>query len=51
MNELVNSLGPFDSEQLQDVRPYIDFGSIRIEPKADLQLSVKLKRERAALLR
>lgn len=43
MNELVNSLGPFDSEQLQDVRPYIDFGSIRIEPKADLQLSVEVE--------
>lgn len=43
MNESIGSLGPFDSEQLEDVRPYIDFGSIRIEPKPDLQLSVEVE--------
>lgn len=38
-----STLGPFDSEQLDDVRPYIDFGSIRVEPKTDLSISVDVE--------
>ena len=43
MNEPNSNLGPFDSEHLQDVRPYIDFGAIRVEPQADLQMSVEVE--------
>ncbi|MBP6043214.1 MAG: DUF3710 domain-containing protein [Rhodoluna sp.] len=43
MNDYSTSLGPFDSEQLEDVRPYIDFDSIRIEPKTDLSISVEVE--------
>lgn len=43
MNEFTSNLGPFDSEQQEDVRPYIDFGSIRIEPKSDLAISVEVE--------
>jgi hypothetical protein len=38
-----STLGPFDSEQLDDVRPYIDFGSIRVEPMSDLSISVDVE--------
>jgi hypothetical protein len=43
MTQPSSQLGPFDSEQRQDVRPYVDFGSIRIEPKPDLQISVEVE--------
>lgn len=43
MNEQASTLGPFDSEQLVDVRPYIDFGAIRVEPWPNLQLSVEVE--------
>lgn len=43
MSEQISNLGPFDSEQLIDVRPYIDFGSIRVEPMPNLQLSVEVE--------
>jgi hypothetical protein len=43
MTQPSSQLGPFDSEQQQDVRPYVDFGSIRIEPKPDLQISVEVE--------
>ncbi|MEN9749901.1 MAG: hypothetical protein RL149_979 [Actinomycetota bacterium] len=43
MNEQINNLGPFDSEQITDVRPYVDFGAIRIEPQPNLQLSVEVE--------
>ncbi len=43
MNDQNSQLGPFDSEQQQDVKPYVDFGSIRIEPKPELQISVEVE--------
>ena len=38
-----SSLGPFDSADLSDVRPYLDFGSIRIEPRSDVSISVEVE--------
>lgn len=43
MSDFSSEFGPFDSEQLKDVRPYVDFGSIRIEPKSDLAISVEVE--------
>lgn len=43
MNDLVSNFGPFDSEQLDEVRPYVDFGSLRIEPKPELAISVEVE--------
>jgi hypothetical protein len=43
VNDQNSQLGPFDSEQQQDVKPYVDFGSIRIEPKPELQISVEVE--------
>ena len=43
MNEFKSDFGPFDSEQLEDVRPYVDFGAIRIEPRSDLGISVEVE--------
>ena len=34
--------GPFDSGNIDQVRPYIDFGSLRIEPRADMSVSVEI---------
>jgi hypothetical protein len=36
-------LGPFDSEDISGVRPYLDFGSIRIEPRNDVSISVEVE--------
>lgn len=38
-----SSLGPFDSEDVIEVRPYLDFGSIRIEPRNDVAISVEVE--------
>lgn len=35
--------GPFDSAQIEEVRPYVDFGSLRIEPISDLSMSVEVE--------
>lgn len=43
MSELSSSFGPFDSEQLDEVRPYVDFGSLRIEPRPELAISVEVE--------
>ncbi len=43
MSELASSFGPFDSEQLDEVRPYVDFGSLRIEPRPELAISVEVE--------
>lgn len=44
MNEnSTNTLGPFDSNELESVRPYLDFGSIRIEPRNDVSISVEVE--------
>lgn len=43
MNEFSSNFGPFDSSQLDEVRPYVDFGSLRIEPKPDLAISVEVE--------
>lgn len=37
--------GPFDISEVQDVRPFIDFGSIRIAPREDLQLRLEVDEE------
>ena len=37
------SLGPFDSTEIESVRPYLDFGSIRIEPRPDVAISVEVE--------
>ena len=38
-----SALGPFDSEDVSGVRPYLDFGSIRIEPRNDVSISVEVE--------
>lgn len=38
-----SSLGPFDSEDVVGVRPYLDFGSLRIEPRSDVSISVEVE--------
>jgi len=38
-----SSLGPFDSEDITGVRPYLDFGSLRIEPRNDVSISVEVE--------
>ncbi|MFM6977469.1 MAG: DUF3710 domain-containing protein [Micrococcales bacterium] len=38
-----SSLGPFDSEDASAVRPYLDFGSLRIEPRNDVSISVEVE--------
>lgn len=38
-----SSLGPFDSEDGLGVRPYLDFGSLRIEPRSDVAISVEVE--------
>lgn len=40
---ILNSTGPFDSELVDQVRPYVDFGSLRIEPVSDLGMSVEVE--------
>ncbi|MEY4320092.1 MAG: hypothetical protein RLZZ471_33 [Actinomycetota bacterium] len=38
-----SSLGPFDSNDVIGVRPYLDFGSIRVEPRNDVSISVEVE--------
>jgi hypothetical protein len=38
-----SSLGPFDSEDVVGVRPYLDFGSLRVEPRSDVTISVEVE--------
>lgn len=38
-----SSLGPFDSSEISVVRPYLDFGSIRVEPRNDVAISVEVE--------
>ncbi len=38
-----SALGPFDSDDLQEIRPYVDFGALRIEPRADVTISVEIE--------
>ncbi len=38
-----SAIGPFDSDELQEVRPYVDFGALRIEPRADVTISVDIE--------
>lgn len=38
-----SSLGPFDSDDVVGVRPYLDFGSLRIEPRNDVSISVEVE--------
>lgn len=43
MSEIsINQIGPFDSESIEQVRPYVDFGSLRIEPISQLAMSVEV---------
>lgn len=42
-SEFSSTNGPFDSAQVDEVRPYVDFGSLRIEPMADLAMSVEVE--------
>ena len=41
--ETANQIGPFDSESIEQVRPYVDFGALRIEPIAELGMSVEVE--------
>lgn len=41
--ETASPVGPFDSESIEQVRPYVDFGALRIEPMADLGISVEVE--------
>lgn len=36
------SAGPFDSSEVGVLSPYLDFGSIRIKPRADLQIRAEV---------
>lgn len=38
-----SALGPFDSEHVSAVRPYIDFGALRVEPRNDVGISVEVE--------
>lgn len=38
-----SSLGPFDAEDVTGVRPYLDFGGLRIEPRSDVSISVEVE--------
>jgi hypothetical protein len=38
-----STLGPFDSGEFSEVRPYLDFGSIRIQPRNDVAISVEVE--------
>ena len=40
--EFSSQNGPFDSAQIEEVRPYVDFGSLRIEPLPDVGMSVEV---------
>lgn len=42
-SELTSQNGPYDSGQIASVRPYVDFGALRIEPIADLGMSVEVE--------
>lgn len=35
--------GPFDISEVQDVKPFIDFGSMRIPPRENLQLRLEVE--------
>lgn len=37
------SAGPFDSSETQDVRPFVDFGSLRVPARADMALRVEVE--------
>lgn len=37
------SAGPFDSHEIDDARPYIDFGSLRVLARDDIQLRVEVE--------
>ncbi|MFM6963921.1 MAG: DUF3710 domain-containing protein [Micrococcales bacterium] len=43
-------IGPFDSEALGAVKPYVDFGSIRIEPRQDVSISVEIDQQSGRVL-
>ncbi|MEN9342664.1 MAG: hypothetical protein RIR24_251 [Actinomycetota bacterium] len=42
MTESFGQNGPYDSESIEQVRPYVDFGSLRIEPISNLAMSVEV---------
>lgn len=35
--------GPFDVSEVQDVRPYVDFGSIRVATRENLQMRLEVE--------
>jgi hypothetical protein len=37
------SAGPFDVSEVQDVRPYVDFGSIRVSAREQLQMRLEVE--------
>ena len=37
------SAGPFDVSEVTDVRPYVDFGSMRVPPKDGLQMRLEVE--------
>ena len=39
------AIGPYDSGDAFEVRPYVDFGALRIEPRADVTISVEIEPE------
>jgi hypothetical protein len=41
--DLTSQNGPYDSAQVDAVRPYVDFGALRIEPIAELGMSVEVE--------
>lgn len=44
------AIGPYDSTQLNDVRPYVDFGSLRIEPRQEVAISVEIEPQTGRVL-
>ena len=37
------SAGPFDSEEVVEVRPYVDFGAMRVAPRQDVALRLEVE--------
>ena len=45
-----SAIGPHDSNELSEVRPYVDFGALRIEPRADVTISVEIEPDSGRVL-
>ncbi len=44
------STGPFDSQSLEQVRPYVDLGALRIEPRSGLSISVSVDEQSSRIV-